>query len=80
MSLPSAMGRTAAPYRCHVLASVLALKELAPRLAAPAHCPAHHMYCPAGHNKWSKVKLIKGPQDADRSWLFQKLAMVLHLP
>uniref|UniRef100_A0A674JWQ6 Uncharacterized protein n=1 Tax=Terrapene triunguis TaxID=2587831 RepID=A0A674JWQ6_9SAUR len=38
---------------------------------------ALHTTCtaPAGHNKWSKVKLIKGPRDVDRSWLFQKLAM-----
>ncbi|XP_043405398.1 translational activator of cytochrome c oxidase 1-like [Chelonia mydas] len=33
---------------------------------------------PAGHNKWSKEKHIKGLRDAERSRLFQKLAMLLH--
>ncbi|CAM4572407.1 unnamed protein product, partial [Caretta caretta] len=53
--------------------------ELVPRLAAPP--AALHTSCtaPAGHNKWSKVKLIKGPWEAHRSWLFQKLAMPLCL-
>ncbi|XP_043405395.1 probable transcriptional regulatory protein SPO1072 isoform X1 [Chelonia mydas] len=32
---------------------------------------------PAGHNKWSKEKHIKGLRDAERSRLFQKLAMLL---
>ncbi|CAM5148986.1 unnamed protein product, partial [Natator depressus] len=32
---------------------------------------------PAGHNKWSKVKHIKGLRDAERTRLFQKLAMLL---
>ncbi|KAM7163242.1 translational activator of cytochrome c oxidase 1 isoform 1-T2 [Macrochelys suwanniensis] len=82
MFLPSAMGRAAAPYRCRVLASVLALKERAPRLAAPAPCSSCRALhtsgaTPAGHNKWSKVKHIKGPRDAERGRLFQKLAMLL---
>ncbi|XP_032636758.1 translational activator of cytochrome c oxidase 1 [Chelonoidis abingdonii] len=82
MSLLSAMGRAAAPFRCHVLTSILALKELEPRLAAPSSlssCRALHTSgaTPAGHNKWSKVKHIKGPRDAERSRLFQKLTMLL---
>ncbi|XP_038260141.1 translational activator of cytochrome c oxidase 1-like isoform X2 [Dermochelys coriacea] len=32
---------------------------------------------PAGHNKWSKVKHIKGLRDTERSRLFQKLATLL---
>ncbi|XP_053883590.1 translational activator of cytochrome c oxidase 1 isoform X2 [Malaclemys terrapin pileata] len=84
MSLPSAMARAAAPYRCRVLASVLALKELVPRLAAPSPrslCRALHTSgaTPAGHNKWSKVKHIKGPRDVERSRLFQKLTMLLRV-
>ncbi|CAM5148894.1 unnamed protein product [Natator depressus] len=34
-----------------------------------------------GHNKWSRSKTRRAPwglQDAERSWLFQKLAMLLH--
>ncbi|XP_071588599.1 LOW QUALITY PROTEIN: translational activator of cytochrome c oxidase 1 [Heliangelus exortis] len=33
--------------------------------------------CWAGHNRWSKVKNVKGPRDAARSRLFQRLAMML---
>ncbi|XP_028674682.1 translational activator of cytochrome c oxidase 1-like [Erpetoichthys calabaricus] len=33
----------------------------------------------AGHNKWSKVKNIKGPKDAARSRLFMKFAMMIRL-
>ncbi|NXT01776.1 TACO1 oxidase, partial [Jacana jacana] len=32
---------------------------------------------PAGHNRWSKVKNVKGPRDAARSRLFQRLGMML---
>ncbi|XP_070586153.1 translational activator of cytochrome c oxidase 1 [Erythrolamprus reginae] len=31
----------------------------------------------AGHNKWSKVKNIKGPKDTARSLVFQKLTMMI---
>ncbi|XP_074023419.1 translational activator of cytochrome c oxidase 1 [Numenius arquata] len=31
----------------------------------------------AGHNRWSKVKNVKGPRDAARSRLFQRLGMML---
>ncbi|XP_072343033.1 translational activator of cytochrome c oxidase 1-like [Scyliorhinus torazame] len=33
----------------------------------------------AGHNKWSKVKHIKGPKDAARSRMFAKLSIMLRL-
>ncbi|KAH0626416.1 hypothetical protein JD844_001382 [Phrynosoma platyrhinos] len=33
----------------------------------------------AGHNKWSKVKHVKGPKDMARSRLFQKLTMMIRL-
>nr|XP_056719821.1 translational activator of cytochrome c oxidase 1 [Euleptes europaea] len=33
----------------------------------------------AGHNKWSKVKHVKGPKDAARSRVFQKLSMMIRL-
>ncbi|XP_063175300.1 translational activator of cytochrome c oxidase 1 [Chroicocephalus ridibundus] len=31
----------------------------------------------AGHNRWSKVKNVKGPRDAARSRLFQRLGLML---
>ncbi|XP_067170990.1 translational activator of cytochrome c oxidase 1 [Apteryx mantelli] len=31
----------------------------------------------AGHNRWSKVRNVKGPRDAARSRLFQRLGMML---
>lgn len=38
-------------------------------------CPA---LC-AGHNKWSKVKNIKGPKDEARARMFMKLGMMIKL-
>uniref|UniRef100_A0A8V5GJA4 Uncharacterized protein n=1 Tax=Melopsittacus undulatus TaxID=13146 RepID=A0A8V5GJA4_MELUD len=31
----------------------------------------------AGHNRWSKVRTVKGPRDADRGRLFQRLSLRL---
>ncbi|NXH22087.1 TACO1 oxidase, partial [Bucco capensis] len=31
----------------------------------------------AGHSRWSKVRNVKGPRDAARSQLFQRLGMLL---
>ncbi|KAM9597198.1 translational activator of cytochrome c oxidase 1 [Trichechus inunguis] len=33
----------------------------------------------AGHNKWSKVRHIKGPKDAERSRIFSKLSLSIRL-
>ncbi|XP_056153431.1 translational activator of cytochrome c oxidase 1-like [Lampris incognitus] len=33
----------------------------------------------AGHNKWSKVKHVKGPKDAARSIMFAKFAMMIRI-
>ncbi|XP_053121776.1 translational activator of cytochrome c oxidase 1 isoform X2 [Hemicordylus capensis] len=33
----------------------------------------------AGHNKWSKVKNVKGPKDTARSQLFQKFTMMIRV-
>lgn len=33
----------------------------------------------AGHNKWSKVKNIKGPKDEARSRMFMKLTMMIRI-
>ncbi|XP_014703429.1 translational activator of cytochrome c oxidase 1 isoform X1 [Equus asinus] len=34
---------------------------------------------PAGHNKWSKVRHIKGPKDTERSRIFSKLCLSIRL-
>lgn len=34
---------------------------------------------PAGHNKWSKVRHIKGPKDTERSRIFSKLSLSIRL-
>ncbi|XP_045381913.1 translational activator of cytochrome c oxidase 1 isoform X3 [Lemur catta] len=34
---------------------------------------------PAGHNKWSKVRHIKGPKDTERSRIFTKLCLNIRL-
>lgn len=33
----------------------------------------------AGHNKWSKVKNIKGPKDEARARIFMKLGMLIRI-
>lgn len=34
---------------------------------------------PAGHNKWSKVRHVKGPKDTERSRIFSKLCLSIRL-
>ncbi|XP_035256490.1 translational activator of cytochrome c oxidase 1 [Anguilla anguilla] len=43
-------------------------------------CAIHHcsVMC-AGHNKWSKVKNVKGPKDAARSRMFMKYSMMIRV-
>ncbi|XP_039595721.1 translational activator of cytochrome c oxidase 1-like [Polypterus senegalus] len=67
----------------------LALRGVCVHLRCQLLPPAHlrlprallHLSPPvsAGHNKWSKVKNIKGPKDAARSRLFLKFAMMIRL-
>ncbi|KAL2764817.1 translational activator of cytochrome c oxidase 1 [Daubentonia madagascariensis] len=47
----------------------------------PALCRTLHLTAaaPAGHNKWSKVRHIKGPKDAERSRIFSKLCLNIRL-
>lgn len=47
----------------------------APPARALQLCP---VLC-AGHNKWSKVKHIKGPKDDARARVFMKLTMMIKL-
>ncbi|XP_053909040.1 translational activator of cytochrome c oxidase 1 isoform X1 [Cuculus canorus] len=60
----------------------IALRGLlvAPRGPLVAHRGLHS--CPrtfAGHNRWSKVRNVKGPRDAARGHRFQRLAAMLRL-
>ncbi|KAJ8284325.1 hypothetical protein COCON_G00031750 [Conger conger] len=43
-------------------------------------CAIHHSsVMSAGHNKWSKVKNIKGPKDAARSRIFTKYSLMIRV-
>lgn len=47
---------------------------------APGHRALHLTAAvPAGHNKWSKVRHIKGPKDIERSRIFTKLCLSIRL-
>ncbi|XP_062456917.1 translational activator of cytochrome c oxidase 1 [Rhea pennata] len=47
---------------------------------AAARCPLHvGPAAAAGHNRWSKVRGVKGPRDAARSRLFQRLGGLLRV-
>ncbi|KAM9250234.1 translational activator of cytochrome c oxidase 1 [Cariama cristata] len=48
-----------------------------PRLAAAVRPLSLGPPAWAGHNRWSKVRNVKGPRDAARSRLFQRLAVML---
>ncbi|CAI9535991.1 unnamed protein product [Staurois parvus] len=77
-----ALGRISSSYRSHlwrsllgcpeawhkINCSVLLMKESAIHTSSLAF---------AGHNKWSKVRHIKGPKDAARARIFSKLSMMI---
>lgn len=48
---------------------------------SPARVRTLHLTtaAPAGHNKWSKVRHIKGPKDTERSRIFSKLSLSIRL-
>lgn len=50
--------------------------ECGPALGRMLHLTAA---APAGHNKWSKVRHIKGPKDTERSRVFSKLSLSIRL-
>ncbi|XP_062072320.1 translational activator of cytochrome c oxidase 1 [Lepus europaeus] len=50
--------------------------ECGPALGRMLHLTAA---APAGHNKWSKVRHIKGPKDTERSRVFTKLSLSIRL-
>ncbi|XP_032940431.1 translational activator of cytochrome c oxidase 1 [Catharus ustulatus] len=55
-------------------APVLGCRGLPPGLGAVPVPPGRSM---AGHNRWSKVRNVKGPRDAERSRLFQRMSQLL---
>ncbi|XP_062993980.1 translational activator of cytochrome c oxidase 1 [Elgaria multicarinata webbii] len=69
MPIGSTLARVHVLFRQHLLT---VLDQ--PGRAIHASCAAF-----AGHNKWSKVKNVKGPKDHARSVLFKKLGMMIRL-
>lgn len=67
------------PLRAEVLLRPASRVCSPPSRTTPARalqlCP---VFC-AGHNKWSKVRHIKGPKDDARARVFLKLAMMIKL-
>nr|XP_060636302.1 translational activator of cytochrome c oxidase 1 [Anolis sagrei ordinatus]XP_060636303.1 translational activator of cytochrome c oxidase 1 [Anolis sagrei ordinatus]XP_060636304.1 translational activator of cytochrome c oxidase 1 [Anolis sagrei ordinatus] len=60
-------------------ANVLFRQHLFTFLEHPSR-PIHASWAAfAGHNKWSKVKNVKGPKDLARARVFQKLTMMIRL-
>ncbi|XP_073346417.1 translational activator of cytochrome c oxidase 1 [Pagrus major] len=52
---------------------------LPPRRSCPVRALQLSAASCAGHNKWSKVKNIKGPKDEARSKVFMKLTMMIRI-
>ncbi|XP_018430009.1 PREDICTED: translational activator of cytochrome c oxidase 1 [Nanorana parkeri] len=69
-------------YRSNLWRSLLGCQEALDRFSCSAllnkesGIHTSSLAC-AGHNKWSKVKHIKGPKDAERSRRFAKLSMMI---
>uniref|UniRef100_A0A8D0HRP2 Translational activator of cytochrome c oxidase I n=1 Tax=Sphenodon punctatus TaxID=8508 RepID=A0A8D0HRP2_SPHPU len=64
--------RASVPYCWRFLGAALSISG--PNRTLRTSCPTF-----SGHNKWSKVKNIKGPKDLERSRIFQKLSMMIRL-
>ncbi|XP_040290913.1 translational activator of cytochrome c oxidase 1 [Bufo bufo] len=77
-----ALGRFCSSYRSSLWRSLSGCQEALDRLCCPGLGPQESSLhtsaiASAGHNKWSKVKHIKGPKDAARARLFAKLTMMI---
>lgn len=72
-------GSLSLPFRAELLSRPASRVCSRPWRTTPSRtlqlCPA---LC-AGHNKWSKVKHIKGPKDEARARMFMKLGMMIKL-
>lgn len=88
MAACTAVSLSRVAYRC-TRARGPGVREAAPRAFLPeilgssssAWCRTLHLTtkAPAGHNKWSKVRHIKGPKDTERSRIFSKLSLSIRL-
>ncbi|KAM5135560.1 translational activator of cytochrome c oxidase 1 [Mantella aurantiaca] len=77
-----ALGRICLSYRRNIWRSLLGCQEAVDRfhgsvLLTKESAIHTSPLAFAGHNKWSKVKHIKGPKDAERARVFAKLAMMI---
>lgn len=74
-----ALGRFCVSYRRGLWRSLSGCPEALGRLCCPAPQESLHTSAAAsaGHNKWSKVKHIKGPKDAARARMFAKISMMI---
>lgn len=74
-----ALGRFCVSYRSGLWRSLSGCPEALGRLCCPAPQEGLHTSAAAsaGHNKWSKVKHIKGPKDAARARMFAKISMMI---
>ncbi|XP_056404266.1 translational activator of cytochrome c oxidase 1 [Hyla sarda] len=74
------LGRLCVSYRSCLWRSLSGCQEALDRFCCPGRQGASlhtSIVASAGHNKWSKVKHIKGPKDAARARLFAKLSMMI---
>ncbi|KAM3922619.1 translational activator of cytochrome c oxidase 1 [Leptodactylus fuscus] len=76
------LGRFCFSFRSRLWRSLPGCQETLDRLHCPGIGPQvaslhASAVASAGHNKWSKVKHIKGPKDAARARLFAKLTMMI---
>ncbi|XP_040186137.1 translational activator of cytochrome c oxidase 1 [Rana temporaria] len=75
------LGRICSPYRRNLWRSLLGCQEARNRINSSVLLKESAIHTSAlalaGHNKWSKVKHIKGPKDAERARMFAKLSMLI---
>uniref|UniRef100_H3DNL8 Translational activator of cytochrome c oxidase 1 n=2 Tax=Tetraodon nigroviridis TaxID=99883 RepID=H3DNL8_TETNG len=72
-------GSLALPPRAELLSGRAAGLSIPPWRSSPARPLRLGPALWAGHNKWSKVKHIKGPKDEARARMFMKLGMMIKL-
>ncbi|KAM8945796.1 translational activator of cytochrome c oxidase 1 [Pelodytes ibericus] len=80
--MSSALNRICSSYRKHIWKSVLGCQQSLEKWSHLGFCsPGSDFHSStvtyAGHNKWSKVKHIKGPKDKARAQVFAKLAVMI---
>ncbi|XP_034426216.1 translational activator of cytochrome c oxidase 1 [Hippoglossus hippoglossus] len=84
-ALRTPLPRSLAAASCRCSAPVDTLRPPAPRVSSPpwSSCSVRPLQlCSAlcaGHNKWSKVKHIKGPKDEARGRMFMKFGMMIKI-